>query len=227
MFCGSATWSPLPSAPQRCQVPGRNCIGPTARSNFGSPSSTPWSVSRTAFVPCAPSSGIPTIGVGMEPSGRAKPPGEWPWRLSLNPMPARPHHCSPQVGLETAIACAARQYASSATRLMFVPPTVDADRAEPAVSPAAFARNPALLAAATSCGRCATRSPRWRRFSECARASAATWRSAASTRRSSSASRRLDMSIAPVASVVVNRSASIASAFAPVARSSSREWSVV
>ena len=43
--CGSAVPSRSASVPTPRQVPGRNCIGPTARSNAASPSITPRSVS--------------------------------------------------------------------------------------------------------------------------------------------------------------------------------------
>ena len=74
MLCGSATPSPLPSAAQARHVPGMNCIGPTARSAIGSPSSTPPSVSLTLSVPFEPSSAMPRMVGVVDPSGASDVP---------------------------------------------------------------------------------------------------------------------------------------------------------
>ncbi|MFD2399059.1 hypothetical protein ACFSVJ_22915 [Prauserella oleivorans] len=101
MFCGSG---PLPSltdlAAQRCHVPGRNCIGPTARSQRVSPSRRPRSVSGIARTPGEPSSGTPMMDVPGSPSSPMPPPSS-PCRDSIRPMPASVAHdrlhpgCSP------------------------------------------------------------------------------------------------------------------------------------
>jgi hypothetical protein len=63
MFCGFAP------PPYDFQVPGRNCIGPTARSNAVSPSYRPPSESLIRAVPARdPSNRIPRIGGVTNPA---------------------------------------------------------------------------------------------------------------------------------------------------------------
>jgi len=73
MLFGFATPSPLPSTPKLRQVDGMNCIGPTARSQTVSPSSTPWSVSGIEAIPGDPSSRGPRIGPTVFPKVSTRP----------------------------------------------------------------------------------------------------------------------------------------------------------
>ncbi|SLH67829.1 Uncharacterised protein [Mycobacteroides abscessus subsp. abscessus] len=107
MLCGSSTPSPLASTPQRCQVSGMNCSGPTARSCSGSPSSAPPSVSRMTATPGEPSSATPMMGGRTTPSA-CRSDSRWvPCLLSTLAMPASVVQAMPQPGRERAITAAA------------------------------------------------------------------------------------------------------------------------
>lgn len=82
---GFATPSPSPSEPQTRHDPGMNCIGPTARSQVGSPSRTPPSESEIAANP-PPSSRGPRIGVIVTPAAFTAPLRAW--SDSTLPIPA-------------------------------------------------------------------------------------------------------------------------------------------
>lgn len=92
--------------PQRRQLEGMNCIGPTARSQTVSPSSTPWSVSGIAAIPGDPSSRGPRIGPRVLPAAFTRPSLAWP--DSIRPIPARIDHDRLQPGWVAANVRAAR-----------------------------------------------------------------------------------------------------------------------
>lgn len=109
MFSGSAIPSPLPSTPNTDQVPGMNCIGPTARSYVASPSSRPPSVSEI------PVSTGPSIGTVVVPSSRSVAPPYLPWSDSTRPIAASNAQSSPHVGSVLARVLAALTYARITT----------------------------------------------------------------------------------------------------------------
>ncbi|TCC02896.1 hypothetical protein E0H45_38450 [Kribbella soli] len=82
--------SPFPSAPNAFQVPGTNCIGPTARSHVVFPSYTPWSVSAIAAIPGPPSRTGPRILPRVLPFASTLPPLACP--DSTLPIPASSGH---------------------------------------------------------------------------------------------------------------------------------------
>jgi hypothetical protein len=88
MFCGSIRPSLLPSLAKVRQVPGMNCIGPTARSKLVSPSSRPPSLSLMRATP-APLSTGPRIEGCTTPSALIMLPPKRPWSDSTLPIAAR------------------------------------------------------------------------------------------------------------------------------------------
>lgn len=88
MLDGSALPSPSASRPQRAQVPGKNCMGPTARSSPASPSRRPPSVSVTRAVPPLPSRRGPTMREVMPGSCPGVAPRLRPWSDSTLPIAA-------------------------------------------------------------------------------------------------------------------------------------------
>jgi hypothetical protein len=104
MLNTSARPSPLPSARTSRQVDGMNCIGPTARSNTGSPSSAPPSVSRISETFARPSSGTPRIRIVPVPSARSSVPPNRPWLDSTRPIAASNVQRRPQ-DADRAAAC--------------------------------------------------------------------------------------------------------------------------
>ena len=80
--------SPSPSRATACQVWGRNCIWPTARSQTLSWSSTPLSLSLIAAKAPAPLSWGPRISGRETPSEPSWAPPKRPWLDSTRPMAA-------------------------------------------------------------------------------------------------------------------------------------------
>src|SRR3989440_10735545 len=114
MSLGSATPSPSASTWYVCQVPGMNCIGPTAWSYTGSPSYRPPSVSRTrCSAPCPLRAG-PMIGGRTLPSGWSTAPPARPWSDSTLPIAASVVHARWQPGLSAASRRVAYPYARNA-----------------------------------------------------------------------------------------------------------------
>src|SRR5262245_39979659 len=87
-----------------------NCIGPTARSHWVSPSRVPWSVSRIEAVPTPLSTG-PRILPLVLPLASTRPP--LAWFDSTLPIPASSGQVSPHAGYDRAAVVAARWYAGS------------------------------------------------------------------------------------------------------------------
>jgi hypothetical protein len=115
MSCGSAAPSLSASAPYPAHVPGRNCIGPTARSKAVSPSWRPPSESRIVAVPArVPSRRMPRIGGCTRPLLVTCEPAKRPWLLSTRPMAASTVHGSLQDGSVRASEDAALVYACCA-----------------------------------------------------------------------------------------------------------------
>jgi hypothetical protein len=92
MSCGFRTPSPSPSTPMDRQVPGMNCIGPTARSNAPSPSNEPASLSLIRAVPDEPSSRGPKMPGTATPSEFSALPPKRPWLDSTRPIAATSVH---------------------------------------------------------------------------------------------------------------------------------------
>jgi len=87
---GSATPSLLASRPIFAHVDGMNCTGPTARSNSGSPSKRPPSVSLMVAVPGTwPSRRGPVMRSTVSPLAKNRPAPCWD---STWPMPATSVH---------------------------------------------------------------------------------------------------------------------------------------
>jgi hypothetical protein len=100
-----------------CHVAGRNCMGPTARSNWGSLSSAPWSVSGTAGYPWLPSSSGPRIrGLATPDQLGLEDPPLRAWSDSIRPIPASTDQLRWQFGAALASVCAASMYAARASR---------------------------------------------------------------------------------------------------------------
>ncbi|HEX5532256.1 MAG TPA: hypothetical protein VFX33_00780 [Actinomycetales bacterium] len=91
MFWGSMTPSPLPSLANARQVAGMNCIGPTARSNVGSPSSRPPSLSPMRATPTPLRTGPLIEGMAI-PAAVIMLPPKRPWSDSTRPMAASTGH---------------------------------------------------------------------------------------------------------------------------------------
>jgi hypothetical protein len=86
-LCGDATLSLLPSLANDFQVPGMNCMGPTARSKAVSPSSVPLSLSRIVAMPMVvPSRRGPRMRPLVVPALSTLPPEACP--DSTRPIPA-------------------------------------------------------------------------------------------------------------------------------------------
>ena len=109
MFSGFGAAEPLVAGLYSRHVAGRNCIGPTARSNDRSASSTPPSVSLMTGNPSCPLSTGPRIAGLATPDqpGLPEPPPR-PWSDSTSPIPARISQLRPQVGASWASMVAAR-----------------------------------------------------------------------------------------------------------------------
>jgi hypothetical protein len=105
MLLGLLWPSSLPSAANAAQVPGMNCIGPTARSHAESPSKAPLSVSWIAAKPWPLSTG-PRIAGKALPLASTLPPCAWP--DSMRPMLASSDHVMLQPGLVVAKRSSAR-----------------------------------------------------------------------------------------------------------------------
>ena len=108
MSCGERVPSLSPSTPAAAQVPGMNCIGPTARSQIGSRSSSPASVSRIVAMPGDPSSGRPMTAGRETPSVPSTAPPYRPWSDSTRPTAASSVHEILQAGSTARRTVAAR-----------------------------------------------------------------------------------------------------------------------
>ncbi len=86
MFSGFGAPAPLVAGLYSRHVAGKNCIGPTARSNERSPSSTPLSVSwTTGNPPCPLSTGPRIAGFAMPAQFGLPEPPLRPWFDSTSP----------------------------------------------------------------------------------------------------------------------------------------------
>jgi hypothetical protein len=110
-LCGEATPSPLPSLPKVFQVPGMNCMGPTARSKVVSPSRAPPSVSWITTVLFVPSRRGPRMRPLVVPAASTRPPDAFP--DSTRPMPASSAHETWHPGSDAARPASAFLYAAS------------------------------------------------------------------------------------------------------------------
>ncbi|KQY60397.1 hypothetical protein ASD11_13180 [Aeromicrobium sp. Root495] len=101
MAASSMSWgfflpSPSASTPTAFQVPGMNCMGPTARSKTWSLSRPPLSVSLILAVLFLPLSGRPKMPGVATPSPSSELPPVRPWLDSTRPMAATRFHGSLQ-----------------------------------------------------------------------------------------------------------------------------------
>ncbi len=128
MSFGLATPSPSASAAQIFQELGMNCIGPTARSQVGSPSRAPPSVSAIAATPLPFSTG-PRIGAVVTPAAVTRPPRACP--DSTIPIAATVCQLMRHAGSLVAISSAARRYAVSTRAGISLAPTPPAATVSP------------------------------------------------------------------------------------------------